>query len=317
MSRMRHPSLALALLVLPAFGCKEMKGVEVAAHELFPAEATVAFGFDLAPLRASPVGSMLAAAAQTDPDLASLVTAVPKCPVDLEHLRGSIAVFPSDDDDDRLVGVIESPGIGTNAVVECIEKEGRAAAGESAVGLLRFEDRGDVRIVPQEGGGHVILLNKNALVFVGEDWSAEVLAAIASPDRRNTTSSLVRATASIDREADAWFAYAMSDADRTEASDVDGAATLDALTGAAQLPGDVQLELVLHNREAAGATALAAAGKTLVDEVKPTLAASGLPATLLDTLTITVDEVRTTGKLTIAKDVVPTLLTAMGPMFAE
>ena len=168
---------------------------------------------------------MLAAAAQTDPDLASLVTAVPKCSVDLEHLRGSFAGFSSDGDEDRLVGVIESPGIGTNAVVECIEKEGRAAAGKSAVGLLRFEDRGDVRVVPQEGGGHVILLNKNALVFVGEDLSAEVLGAIASPERRNTTSSLVRATASIDPEADAWFAYALSDADRAEAGDIGGAAT--------------------------------------------------------------------------------------------
>lgn len=317
MSRMRHPSLVLALLVLAPLGCKEMKGVEVAARELFPAEATVAFGFDLAPLKSSPVGPMIAAAAQADPDLASLVTAVPKCPVDLEHLRGSIAVSPADDDDDRIVGVIESPDIGTNAVVECIEREGRVAAGESAVGLLRFEDRGDVRIVPQEGGGHVILLNRNALVFVGEAWSADVLAAIASPDRRNTTSSLFRATAGIDPEADVWFAYAMSDADRAEAGDIDGAATLDSLTGAAHLPGDVQLELVMNNREAAGATALAAAVKTTLDEVKPMLAASGLPATLLDTVTITVDDVRTTGKLTIAKDVVPALLTTMAPMFAE
>ena len=102
-----------------------------------------------------------------------------------------------------------------------------------------------------------------------------------------------------------------------EAGDIGGAATLDAFTGAAQLPGDVQLEVVMHNREAAGAAALATAAKSFVDEVKPTLAASGLPATLLDTLTITVDGVRTTSKLTIAKDVVPTLLTAMAPMFAE
>lgn len=309
----RTTSLAVLFLALTA--CTETKGVEVDARHLVPAEATIAFGFELEPLRNSPLGPALHAAMQSDPDMKGMLASVPNCSkVDLASLKGVFATVA--DANDKFMAVVESPGIGTEENVRCLESELAKATGKSQDGILVFETKGDVRVTPQQDGGYMVILNKNALVVMDRSWETVVFDAIAKPETRATTTPLAKAAAAIDPSTDLWFAVALSDSDRAGMTDIKGAEGVQTIAATADLGSGMKLDVGLDAKDAAGAKTLETSLNELVPLAKPGLKEIGLPETLLDTLKISTTEARVNAKLEIAKDALPALITAMGPLFA-
>src|SRR5690242_19586510 len=120
---------SFAFLFLALAACTETKGVEVDARQLVPADASVVFGFELEPLRNSPLGPVLHTAMQTDPDAKGMLAAVPACKVDLASMRGLFAM--KTDADGTFMAVVESTGIGTEENVRCLESELAKATGKT------------------------------------------------------------------------------------------------------------------------------------------------------------------------------------------
>lgn len=307
--------LGLLTLALTLGACTETKGVEVDARHLVPAEASVVFGFELEPLKNSPIGPALASAMQSDPDMKAMLAAVPNCQVDLVNMRGVIAA--SMETDDKFMAVVESPGIGTEDNVRCLDTEIAKATGKVRPGILAFETKGDVRMTPQEDGGYLVILNKNAIVMMDRSWESAVLSAIEKAESRNTTTPLAKATQALDPTLDLWFALSLSDSDRAGMVDIKGAEGVQVVTATADLASGMKLDVALDTKDAANAKTLEATLTEMLAAAKPGLADLGLPATLLDTLKISTTEARVNAKLDIAKDAMPGLMTAMAPLFAD
>lgn len=307
-------STSIALLALALSACTEMKGVEVDGRQLIPADAGVVFGFELDPLRNSPLGPVLHTAMQSDPDARGMLESVPKCNVDLAGLKGMFAM--KTDSDDMYMAVVESPGIGTEDNVRCLESELAKATGKAQDGILIFETKGDVRVTPQQDGGYMVILNKNTLVMMSRPWETVVFDAIAKPEARNTTSPLAKAAAGIDPSTDLWFAVALSDSDRAGMADIKGAETLQVVSATSDLSSGMKLDLALDTKDAASASTLVTSLTEALAMAKPTLKDAGLPETLLDGVKLSTADARVTAKMEIGKDVLPGLITAMAPFFA-
>jgi hypothetical protein len=312
MVRTLHLGFLTFALTLAA--CTETKGLEVDGRLLIPADATVVFGFELEPLKNSPLGPMLHTAMQSDPDMKGMLASVPNCNLDLANLRAVFATVT--DADDKFMAVVESPGIGTEDNVRCLEKELAKATGKKQDGILMFETKGDVRITPQEDGGYVVILNKNAIAMMDRSWENAVFAAIEKAESRNTTTPLAKAAQAVDPTTDLWFAMALSDSDRAGMGDIEGADGVQVVTATSDLGSGMKLDVALDTKDAANAKTLETSLTELLAIAKPGLADLGLPATLLDTLKLSTAEARVTAKLDIAKDAMPGVMTAMGPLFA-
>ncbi|HWB73955.1 MAG TPA: hypothetical protein VG755_03345 [Nannocystaceae bacterium] len=309
---MSRSSLAFALLVLAA--CKQPKGVQVDARELVPLDATGAFGFELEPVRSSPLGALVHGAMQTDAEMKAMTAAIADCNVDLANLRGMFATVL--DNDDRVVAVIEAPKIGNEDTVRCIEKGFARGTGKSDSGLILFDTRGEVRTLAQEGGGFLVILDENAIAVVDKPWEEQFFASLENPAARNTTTPLAKAVAKVDPSNDVWFAMALSDSDRANFSDVQGADGVSTLTAFADLAKGLKLDIVLEARDAANAKQIEGSLRTTLDEAKPGLASAGLPATLLDQTKVTSKDAQVTTTIEIAADALPGILTALAPFMA-
>jgi hypothetical protein len=307
---------AIAVLSLFALAaCKPPKGVQVDARELVPSDANGAFGFELEPVRNSPVGPLLRDGMQSDADMKAMLAAVPECNIDLPHLRGMMAgVFEGDE---RIVAVVEAPKIGDEDTVRCIEKSFARAQGRSDTGLILFDTRGDVRTLDQEGGGKLVILNENALGFVDAPWEQQFFASLENPSSRNTTTPLATAVAKIDPGTDAWFSLALSDGQRAELGDLQGGDGIATATMLADLGSGLKLDIAVDARDEANAKQLVTSIATLLDQAKLGLAPAGLPTTLLDKSKVTAAESRVTATVEVGADALPGVLTALAPMMAE
>lgn len=309
-------SLVLVAVLASVGACAEPKGVDIPVHELLPADAAIAMGFALAPLQASPLGPPLASAARSDSEMAARMDAFVACDVDVAGLR--VVLATSDDgNDDKYLGVVEGPGIGTEASVRCLENESRKLMNAPSGGLLVFDTKGDVRTVPQEGGGVLVLLNKDAIAVAGPPWQDALLAAIASPAGRNTSSSMAKRVAEIDRSTHAWAVYTFSEAARGQIPELPGAAGLQSLAVVADLSSGAKLDLSADMADAASAKSLADALAPVLTELKGSLAGAGLPADLLDGVQLVADGPRVRASLSIAADVMPSLLVLATAAMAE
>lgn len=308
----RGSSVLFVLATLAA--CKEPKGVEVDPRQLIPADAVAVFGFELDPLRNSPIGPVLHAAMQSDADMRAMLASVPSCNVDLANLRGVFAMDP--DADDKLMAVVESPNIGDEDTVRCIDKEFTKATGGKE-GILLFETKGDIRATPQEGGGYLIILNENAIAVVNKQWETTVFAAIDTPSSRDTTTPLAKSIEHVDPKTDMWFAMALSDSDRANFAEVEGADGLAVVSATADLSSGMKLDIGLDARDAANAKVLEGSISKMLAEVKPGLADAGMPPTLLDTLKVSTKDAHVSATFDLGKDVLPAVITAMAPLFAE
>ena len=132
------PRTALVALTLLAAvpACNTAKGVDIEGSALVPKDASLVIGFELSALSKSPLGGALASSMGADPETKALFTGFENCEVDLEHLKALVAgSFTSE----TYMAVIESPGLGEESVVRCIEKEIGKATGESDPGeLIRY-----------------------------------------------------------------------------------------------------------------------------------------------------------------------------------
>ncbi|MBC8069333.1 MAG: hypothetical protein IAG13_13440 [Deltaproteobacteria bacterium] len=309
---LRSSSVLLVLATLCA--CKEPKGVEVDARHLVPAEADAVFGFELAPLRDSPIGPLIHTAMQGDADMRGMLASIPDCDVDLANMRGLMATVV--DANDKFVAVIESPNIGDEGTVRCIEK-GFAKATGGPSGILLFETKGDVRVTPQQDGGYLVVLNKNAIAIMDKSWEDVVFAAIADPATRNTTTPLAKALAQVDAKTDAWFAVALPDEARAGMTDIEGADGITVVRASADLSSGMKLDVGLSTRDAPNAKVLEGSLTKLITELKPGLAGVGLPATLLDTLTVKANDADVAASLAVDEGALPGVIATLAPLFAE
>lgn len=307
-------TLCLSLLCLAPLACKEAKGTDVDPKLLVPADADIVMGFVLDPVQKSPIGPMLGTAMRSDNEVAAGMDAAAKCVTDLGSLRGFIA--GQMDGDDKFLGVVHSPGIGDESVVRCIEDEMRKLEGGKD-GIIMFETRGDVRITPQEGGGYLIILNKDAIAVVDKPWEDAVFAAIEQPAARNTDSALAKAVAGVDPEAHLWVTAMLDESDVADMGEVPGATAIRSVAAALDLGSGIGIDVDLGLTDSSKAGELRAALPAMMEEVAPSLPELGLPADLLKGLKIEGEGAVVSAKLQIPGDAVPGLLATMMALMGE
>lgn len=303
--------LGASFLLLAA--CTEVKGVEVDVRQLIPAEANLVFGFELAPLKNSVFGPLVYATATSDSELASALAAAPNCKIDLADLRVTFAGVL--DQDDKFMAVVESPGIGHEDTIRCIEQEQAKASGREGPWMLLFETRGDVRTIAQEGGGKLIILNKNTIVMTEAAWESAVFTAIEKPETRITSSPLASAALAIDARTDAWLVISPSDADRASlGEDIKGVDGVVSVAATGDLGAGLGLVLTFATRDAAKASEL----KNSVDEILASIKAEpGIwPAEIVGGVVTEVRDASVTAKVDVASAALPTLMTSLTPLFA-
>lgn len=305
---LRSWSLCGASVALLLGACGDVKGVEVDTRLLIPSEANVVVGFELEALRSSAVGPMISAVAQTDPELKAVIDSAPSCAIDLTNLK--ITFAGAMDQDDQFMAVVRAPGIGKESVVRCLEEAQAKAAGRTAPWMLRFETRGDVRKIDQEGGGSLVILNKDTLVMMEEAWETKVFDAIEKPETRSS-SELVKAALAIDPATDAWLAMVVNDAMRTDLAEVKGADGLLSTTATVDFSSGVKISLGLVARDDAKAAEL----KETVDGMLPLLTA-GLPESIQKSARTSVEGSQAKIQVEVAAADVGGLFTALAPMFA-
>ena len=301
MSRLSVLALGLAA-VLPA--CKTPKGVEVEASQLVPKDATIVVGFELKALSDSPIGPAIASSMSTDPETKGMFDGFQNCEINLDSLHGLVAgSFASE----TFMAVIESPGLGDEGVVRCLEKELGKATGEGS-GLIVFETKGDVRIVPQEDGGHLIILNKNTIVIADAPWDTEIMAAIESPEKRNTDSAMASLIKDAGEGTDVWLAVTLGPAERQEFAEVPGSNSLDGVLIKVGLSDGVKLDASLAFSEETDAGQFRTAVPAMIEMAKPELPASGMPADLLDSLKFAGEGKQVTATWNVKGDALPGLM---------
>jgi hypothetical protein len=302
------------LACLPCWAaCKPPKGTDADTRELIPAAASVAFGFEVAPVRDSALGDPLHAAMQADPDMRAGIGAVQACNVDVSQMRATVAT--STEAGPTFV-VIESPGIGNEDAVRCMEEEGSKLLGRGG-GLILLQTRGDVRVLPQEGGGHLIILDADRLAVVDAPWEDAVFSAIATPSARNTDTALAKTLQQVDRGSDLWAALVLSDSDRAGLVDLPGADRLASATFVADLSDGLKLDVGLDTLDAESARTLQQSIRDATEEIEPGLADAGLPPTMLDGLKVESSASRVTAQLVVNRENMPAVVQAMASLSAE
>lgn len=312
MPHLASPALVLASLGLLTVACKPPKGTDVDPKQLIPAKANAVFGFRVDPLRSSPVGTAIGAAMRQDGDVSAMMDAATKCNVSLEPLRGFVA---GEVDGDEFFGVIESPGIGDEDLMRCIEDEGSKSSGDKA-GLVMFETRGDVRITPQEGGGYLVILNKDAVAVVDRAWEDAVFAAIEQPSARNTDTTLAKALAEVDPDAHLWATASISESDVADMTDVPGADALRSVAMSLDVSKGIGMDVKLGFTEADKASSFRTALPTLAQELAPSLGEVGLPTDLLASLKVAGEGTVVSAALQIPDEAVPGLVATIATLMA-
>ncbi len=307
----RLHGIVLALLTIA--GCKEPKGVDIDPRVLIPKDANLVVGFEVQPLSQSALGSPLQLALTTDADMGPLVTAVGKCDLDVSGMRGLLAATTADE---RILAVVEAPGIGTRDMVRCLENEVGKVSGEDP-GLILFKTRGEVQLVPQEDGGHLIILNKNTVAIVDGPWEDEVFAAIDEESERNTDSVLAKTAATIDKDTDLWLAYQPLPSDREGMAEIPGLESASSIAVLCDLSEGLQVDLQVDFPDGAKAKTFAEGVGPLLDELKPELGGIGLPATMLDGVKPQTTDAKVSTKFVMSSDALSGAMTALGPLLAE
>lgn len=302
---MSRGSLAIAVLTALT-ACKQPKGVQVDGRALIPARATIAFGFEVGPLRGSPVGPMLYGLMVNDAEMRRMAEAVQSCDLDLDKLRGVLAMDPARAEHFFLY--VEGPKIGDTDTVRCMEKTAAKAIGAKD-GRLVFDARGDVLTLAQEGGGQLLILNENAIAVVDVGWQHSVFEAIEKPESRNGTGVLAKVIATLDPSSDMWLAIALDDGDRAKWSHLEGSDGIVAISGTADLAQGMKVTAHIDARDAANAKQLEAAIREVLEAMKPGI--DGLPPDLVDTARVSTADARVTGTLEINADSVPQMVGAI------
>lgn len=313
MARLLPLCAPLALLLA---ACAEPKGVAIDPRELIPAGADVAFSFELEAVKNSAFGPLLHAAALTSDDLRPVIAGVPNCQIDLTRMRVTFA-GALEASDQKFLGAVESPGIGSEKVVECLEREQAKAAGRSAPGWLAFSTRGDVRTLEQKGGGKLVILNKDTVVFMTGGWEEAVFKVIEQPSKRENNSELLQSVLKLDAQTDAWLVVTIGDVQRAAMPELKGIDGAELLTTTADLSQGVKLALAFDTTAPAKAGELKEGLDTILLGLKLGLEPIGLPPTLLDGAATTVDGDRVTTRIELGADTLPKLLAAAAPLFAQ
>lgn len=303
-----------ACLLVSLVGCKEPKGVDVEPMQLLPKDATLVAGFSLDPVRNSLIGEALAPAMSADADFAGMAIAISECEINTTDFHGVLATQL--DDNDRFMAIVQSPGIGEESVVRCIEKEiSKATGGES--GIILFETRGDVRITPQEGGGYLIILNKNMIAVVDKPWEDAVFAAIESADARNTDSPIAKLVSTVSADTDMWLVGQLGDEERAGLADVPGGSGLQAVLMTGDLAEGLALRGVFDLAGEEDGSAFREALPPLLKDAAPAFADVSITAETMEAVKIGGEGARVEFSMSIGEDAFPKFVGSMSAMFAE
>lgn len=304
--RMRSAGIAISLalgLALTAACTPDVKGVEVAAIDLVPAGADMVIGMTLAPVRGSALSAPLWGAMQSDPDIAGIARAMETCDVALDNLTAMLA---STVEGAELLIVMEAPGIGNEDKMKCVEKEG-TPAGEDP-GVLRFETHGDIRRAPQEGGGWLIILNKNAIAVVDTTWEVEVFNRIANESARAKDGPLAGVLGRVDPKQHLWAALTFSEAERADFGDLNGADGLTDILVNVDLSTGMAVTANMGFDKAANASSFTEAFPPLLTMSKGELVAIGLPPEAVDSVKLNAEGPSVRAVMTVSAEELPGLI---------
>lgn len=306
MRRSVVPALALFSLL---GGCKkDFEGIQIDPRVLIPADATLAGGFEVDPIRNSALGPMLSPLLSADSDFSSLAHAIEACELDAGTMRGLIAGTMADD---RIALFIEAKGIGDENMVRCLDKE---AAG--TMGLVMFKDRGKVRYTEQEGGGHLIMLNRNLIAVTDTAWDEAVFKAIEDEGARSTDTIVAKAAAEISPETDLWATLAPSASDLADLQDWPGIEDVQGISVLVDLASGMEATLRFDFGDPGKAEAFSHVMRPILAELSPAVTEAGFPG-VLDGVDPTVHDGRVDLTVKVSSEALPGLLAAMGPMLAE
>lgn len=300
--RICGPALALLPLALGATlaaGCKEPKGVDVAPELLIPKGATAALGFELAAVRDSALAPPLQAMMAADPAVSALIAGFKACGTDADKLEGLIAGNLGNESE--FFVAVSAPDLGKRDTVNCFEEKTREAMGQEAQ-KISFETKGDVSVAPMEDGGKLVILNKETLVVMAPVWEQAVLDAIETPDKRTGDTELVKAITAVEDGTDAWVVVQPSESDLAELADLPGANAMKTVTVSVGLESGMKIDADLEFADAASATTFGGAIGPMLADAGLGLAATGLPADLLDSAKTSTDGTRVDIGIEISAD---------------
>lgn len=311
--RFRTSVLLLSAVTWAMAGCTEPKGVQIDLVDLVPSAASAAFGLSIGALQGSPIGTALAPLVGADSDMTALSTALKNCPVDLTQLRVVAAGNPSDE---SLVMMITAPGVGKRDTVRCLENESNKATGEPT-SFIFFSSRGDVSVSDMEGGGKLILVNKNALVIAEPRWEAAIFDAIEHPDKRDKSKPLLAALERIDPKADLWVSAAFVPSDVSDLAELPGATALRTLNIAARLGAEVNLTVDLGFEQDSSAQLFESGIPGLLEGLKAEYPDGGPAIALLDKMQLSRAGNQVRATTNVAADQVPPVMTMLLAAAAE
>lgn len=247
--------------------------------------------------------------------MAAVMDAAQTCNAPVDGLQVIYAANLEDIDERSLVAV-KAAGIGDEDLMRCMGREVGKAIGQ-APGVMVFETRGDIRLIPYASGGRLIILNKDTLVIVDTAWEQEVLTAIDHDFARITDSPVAESMARVDRSSDVWFSMAVSEPYRAKLGDTPGADGLESLNATLDLGVGVELELDLGFTSPGHASAFRTDLAKTMDLLGPDVEQLGVPRALIDSVRITGEGARLTVNAGVGSEELPRLLTGLGSLMAE
>ncbi len=252
--------------------------------DLLPADLDFGMQLNVAVIAASPLAApikTLAAGAAVEID--GMFQGFSACGLDTTGTHVFLGGH-YDSADDQYLLILESPGIGSKKKVNCLERALRKATGEGQ-GLLSYQTRGPVLVTPQEGGGWLIILNKNVLVVTSEGFMKAVFERIEKPETR-TQGRLAKAMATTDNEAAGSVTMIATEFLQSEL-ELPGVESLRHLNLVFALQDNLITNAQMHFETTEQATAMYSEVAPLLEEAKPAIVDElGLSEDLVESLTL-------------------------------
>lgn len=286
-ARVAVPLLVASGLLVATPGCtKKAEGVQVTLEDVLVADVDAVVGFDVGALRKSPMAAPLGPMLSADPDLGPILSVTDDCNVNLDDMKITMGTtFESEGN--KLILMIESPGVGKNDTLSCLEKKASAALGLGASNF-HAETRGKVQVALDDDGGYTIVANENQVVLVTKEWSELVLSQV-NGEAKPQPALVADALELSGKDADFYVALHSSPAIAGDLSDLPKADELSDLAIRVEASDKADAKVLFGYKSAEAANTAGEVIKALLAEAAPALGEVGMPASVGDSLKSSVD----------------------------
>ncbi len=185
---------AAAMVAAPA--CTRLSD----AREIVPSDAMAMAGFDMARLRTTGVFTDLESVLRADPDAADALAVADKCGVGPSTWE-AMTMAASDSGD--IVLVLEAPGLGRGATLDCLSSEIEAKTGAAPWTRTKATCGSDLSLV---GGDIGWAIDDDRIAFATPGWGKAVAARRTGSGKSVRAGRLAWAFGSVDVSKPVWFA---------------------------------------------------------------------------------------------------------------